>query len=74
MTTYKIRKTRQETDVSTFSLADSVLLQCSEMRSNINVHEIKGQIVESIESCLLIWKKIMSATNFLKDRSLAPWD
>lgn len=63
-------------DVSTFSLAESVLLQCSEMRmgSNINVHEIKGQIVEAIESCLLIWKKIMSAINFLKDRSHAPWD
>ena len=39
-------------DVSTFSLAESVLLQCSEMRmgSDINAHEIKGQIVEAIES------------------------
>lgn len=63
-------------DVSTFSLAESVLLQCSEMRmgSDINAHEIKGQIVEALESSLLIWKKIMSAINFLKDRSHAPWD
>jgi len=55
-------------DGSIFSLADSVLLQCSEMRmgSDINVHEIKGQIVEAIESCLLIWKKNNVSDQFLK--------
>ena len=55
-------------DVSTFSLAESVLLQCSEMRmgSDINAHEIKGQIVEALESSLLIWKKNNVSDQFLK--------
>ena len=55
-------------DVSTFSLAESVLLQCSEMRmgSDINAHEIKGQIVEAIESSLLTWKKNNVGDQFLK--------
>lgn len=55
-------------DVSTFSLPDSVLLQCSEMRmdSDINLHEIKGQIVEAIEFLSFNLEKSNVSDQFLK--------
>ena len=57
MTTYKILKTRQGMFLLLVELTPFFAMQRNAYGFRYQWHEIKGQIVEAIESCLLIWKK-----------------